>query len=255
MLTSDEILGQAIATAVSKSPGLNVSGGAVPTTRKLAAVSNEQVQQILSDAARLIEVFDLKLADHSQHQEMIKSAQFALLQGKQITGTYESPYEPKPVKLTIHPYRLCLIKQAWYVIGHIAGEPQPKTFRIARFKSLRMLDQQAEVPSDFDLKNYFGNAWAVFRGDQTYEVEISFTPQAARVVTETVWHHTQKVKRQKDGGVTLQFEVDGLDEISHWILTWTGQCRIERPEELRNRIVEQLQRGIAMNNGPHSGAK
>lgn len=246
MLTEEEVLGQAIATAISKSPGLNIGTGAGPTTRKLSATSDQQLQQVFADAARLIEVFDLKLADHSKHQEAIKSVQFALLQGKQVTGLYESPYESTPVKLVVHPYRLCLIKQAWYIVGHIDGEETPKTFRLARFKTLRSLDTSACIPKDFDLREYFGNAWAVYRGQQSYDVELRFISNAAKVVQETTWHHTQKVKRHKDGSVTLTFQVDGLNEILHWILSWSGQIRVQKPEELKELYIETLRNAVEL---------
>ena len=109
-----------------------------------------------------------------------------------------------------------------------------------------LLDQPADVPEDFNLKEYFGNAWAVFRGDKTYDVEICFTPESAKVVTETVWHHTQKAKSEKDGSVTLSFRVDGLEEITNWLLSWSGRCKIARPAELRDRFLEKLQSGIDM---------
>ena len=42
------------------------------------------------------------------------------------------------------------------------------------------------------------------------EFNVYVDPEAADIVTETTWHHTQRVKRQKDGGVSLFFKVDGL---------------------------------------------
>lgn len=247
MLTEDEVLGQAVSTAISKSPGLAIGSGSAPATRKLAASSSENIQQLIADAARLIEVFDLKLADHSKHQEAIRAAQFALLQGKQVTGTYRSPYEPRPVKLTVHPYRICLIKQAWYVIGHMDGESTPKTFRLARFRTLRRLDTPATVPSEFDLRDYFGNAWAVYRGDQSYEIELRFIADAAGIVQETTWHHTQKATTHKDGTVTLSFTVDGLNEIIHWILSWSGQVRVQKPDVLKELYIKTLEDAVQMN--------
>ena len=110
---------------------------------------------------------DLKLADHSKHHEMIKTVQFALLEGRQVTGQYESPHESGAVKLHLHPYRLCLVKNAWYLIARPTGAEEPRTYRITRFKRLGMLNQPADVPDNFDLKRYFGNAWAVYRGDRT----------------------------------------------------------------------------------------
>ncbi len=245
-LTDDEVLGLSLAAAITKAPGLDVTAGAVPATRKLAAVSKEKTQELIDDAMRLVSVLDLKLVDHSRHHEAIRTIQLALLQGKQISGLYESPYEPTPVRLKLHPYRLCLIKNAWYVIGTMADEKVPKTFRVARFKTLRMQMELATVPEDFDLRTYFGNAWAVFRGDQSYEIELKFKPTAAKVVTETIWHHTQKASTHKDGSLTLSFQVDGLNEILNWILSWAGQVRVQKPDELKALFIQALKDAIQM---------
>lgn len=245
-LTEEEALGQALATALTRSPGLDIDKGATPTTRKLQARSAEGIREILADASQLISVLGLKLADHSKHREMIRDIQFALLEERQLTGQYESPYESGPVRLRLHPYRLCLIKNAWYIIGRQTDLKGPRTYRVARFRTLRMLDQPADVPVDFDVKAYFGNAWTVFRGHTCYDVEIWFAPEAAKVVTETVWHHTQKAKFDKNGGATLSFRVDGLEEITNWVLRWAGQCRILGPPELRDRFLEKLRGSIDM---------
>ena len=245
-LTEDEILGLSLASAMTKSPGLDVSRGASPTTMKLAAVSKVETQELIEDALRLVSVLDLKLADHSRHHEAIKSVQLALVQQKQIAGVYESPYEAAPVKLKLHPFHLCLIKNAWYVIGRTAEDATPRTYRIARFKALRLIDQPAEIPTDFDLRGYFGNAWAVFRGEPTYDIELKFTPAAAKIVTETIWHHTQMVKTHRDGSVTLTFRVDGLNEILNWVLSWSGKVAVVNPVELRTLFIQALQSAIEM---------
>ncbi len=245
-LTEEEVLGQALATAVTKAPGLDVGAGAAPTTQKIAAASKEEIQELLADAAKLVSVLDLKLADHSRHHEAIKTVQFAMLRQRQVVGNYESPYEPGSTSLRLHPYRLCLIKNAWYLIGRPHESQEVKTFRIARFRTLRMLDQPAEVPAEFNLKKYFGNAWAVYRGSKTYDIEIWFAPEAARVVSETVWHHTQKSKSQPGGGVILTFKVDGLEEITGWLLSWAGRFKIIQPKELREVVIERLQQTLEM---------
>lgn len=245
-LTDDELVGQALATVATKAKGLDVGSGASPTTRKLAARSGENAQTILADAERLIAILDLKLVDHSRHQEIFKTVQWAVLKQKQLTGHYESPYESKPVTLKLHPYRLCLVKNAWYVIGRPVDEQEPRTYRVARFKTLRMLDQPADIPNDFDLGRYFGNAWAVYRGEHRYDIEIWFTPDAAKVVTETRWHDTQKVVRQKDGSVVLQFRIDGLEEIVNWVLSWTGDAKVLQPPQLRNLVITKLQQGLKL---------
>ncbi len=243
-VTEDEALGQGTAAAITAGPGLDINPGARPVTRKLASVAKEDVAQVLADAEQLVSVFDLKLANHSRHRDIIRTIQWALVKMKQLTGTYRSPYEEGEVKLQLHPYRLCLVKQAWYLIARPGGEDAPRTYRVARFKTLRMLDTNAEVPDNFDLRGYFGNAWAVYRGDRSFDVEITFTKEAASTVTEGIWHHTQKVHKNKDGSVTLTFQVDGLNEIIRWVLGWGSRAKVIQPPELREMILAQLTQSI-----------
>jgi predicted DNA-binding transcriptional regulator YafY len=248
-LTKDELLEQATAAVVTKASGISVAAGAGPTAQKIAASSRQEVADPIGDAEAVMQVLDLKLADHSRHQEMIKTVQWALIEGKQITGEYTSPRLQKTFQFTLHPYRLCLSGQAWYLIARISEEDGPKTFRVARFHSVRMIDAAAQVPAEFSLEDYFGNAWNVFRGETTYDIEIEFTKDAANLVTETQWHKTQTVKRHPDGRATLSFKVAGLDEILWWVLGWSGRAKVIQPEELRELVAEQLRAALAMNAG------
>lgn len=248
-LTPDELLGQATATVLSEAVGLGDETTAKPTTRKVAAGSREETRDLLADAEAALLVLDLRLATNSRHRELIKTVQWALVEKKQLVGEYESPHEEGPVQLTLHPYRLCLTNRAWYLVARSQAQRQPWTFRVARFKSLRMIDSPAEVPEDFNLQEYFGNAWGVYRGEKTYDIEIKFTKEVADLVTETTWHHTQTVKRHKNGRVTLKFRVDGLNEILRWVLGWSGRCKITEPKELRAMVTEQLRAALKMNEG------
>ena len=109
-----------------------------------------------------------------------------------------------------------------------------------------MLDDAANIPQDFDLPAYSGDAWAVYRGDQSYDVETWFTPDAARIVTETIWHHTQRSTSHKDGSITLKFHVDGLQEIANWLMSWAGGVKVIRPVELRDLVIQKLTTALKM---------
>lgn len=246
-LTDDELIGQSTATVITSAQGLDITSGATPTTRKLKADSRERTAQILEDVEKVTAVLDLKLADHSRSHETIRTIQRALCQARGLTGTYASPYESRPKRLVLDPYRLCLIKQAWYLVARPDHSDQPQTYRVTRFRTLRPSDTPAEVPGDFDLKAYFGNAWAVYRGAQSYEVAVHFTREAAELVTETTWHSTQKIECHKDGGVTLSFLVDGLNEVAYWLLGWSGRVTIIRPLELREIVLGHLRKALELN--------
>ena len=248
-LNDEELIGQATATAITSAPGLDVTKGSSPTTRKLWAGSREESSKLLDDVEKVTAVLDLKLADHSRSHEAIRTVQWALTQGRKLTGTYASPYEEKPKRLDLHPYRLCLVRQAWYLVARPDPSDRPQTYRVTRFQTLRPSDAPAKVPADFDLRAYFGNAWGVYRGTQSFKVVVQFKPEAADLVTETSWHSTQTIERHKDGSVTLGFLVDGLNEISFWLLGWSGRVTVIQPPELREMVVEQLRKALDLNRG------
>jgi predicted DNA-binding transcriptional regulator YafY len=100
-LTDDEILGQATAVAITSATGLDINSGAGPTAKKLSAASRDKSVGLLADLQRLTSVLELKMADHSRHHEVIRSIQWALIQGKQLTGMYTSPYQSKSKRLTL----------------------------------------------------------------------------------------------------------------------------------------------------------
>lgn len=66
-------------------------------------------------------------------------------------------------------------------------------------------------------------------------------------MTETTWHHTQQTLRNDYGSVTLVFQVDGLEEIVWWVLGWSSVVEVFRPLELRQMVVEKLQRALVIN--------
>jgi predicted DNA-binding transcriptional regulator YafY len=246
-LTDQELLGQAVATAITQSSGLDVGGGAGPTTRKIAATVSVERKQLLADAEQVITVLGLQLADHRAHREMIQTVQLALIQKQRVVGVYRSPYLAMPIEVRLDPIRLCLVKNAWYLIAKKPEDDRPKTYRIARFESLELLSETAAIHENFDVQAYFGNAWAVYRGSESYHVRIRFLPDAARIVTETEWHATQHVSPLADGSVVLGFTVDGLDEICEWLLSWSGQAEVLEPPELRQMLLEKLLAGCELN--------
>ena len=265
-LTHDDLLDQAAAAAIAATPGVSAGGGAKAVTERLAGNAPERAAQLLADAQRALEVLDLKLAGQQRHREHLRTIQWALIGRKQLAARYDSPYQSHspaqggqspfaartPQKGTVpkavlHPYRLLLTRQAWYLIARPADAGNPRVYRVARFAALRPLDRPADVPADFDLRAYLGNAWSVFRGDETFEIELLFHQDAARIVAETTWHHTQQVQRHPDGTATVKFRIDGLDEIIWWLLGWAGFVAVVRPERLREMFVEQLRAGFVQN--------
>jgi proteasome accessory factor B len=69
----------------------------------------------------------------------------------------------------------------------------------------------------------------------------------AHNVTEVKWHRTQIVTFEYDGSATVQFRVDGLNEITWWILGYGDKVQVLAPPTLRQRIVQIAQKMVRTN--------
>ena len=68
----------------------------------------------------------------------------------------------------------------------------------------------------------------------------------ARNVSEVVWHESQRVQWNDDGSMEFHVDVDGVREISWWILGYGDQCRVVEPPALVRLVAETAQRMAAL---------
>ena len=62
-----------------------------------------------------------------------------------------------------------------------------------------------------------------------YNVKLKFLPGIAYDVAQVQWHSTQTITFENDGSAIVEFRVDGLDEITWWILSYGDQVKVLRP--------------------------
>lgn len=98
-------------------------------------------------------------------------------------------------------------------------------------------ESPAAGPPGFSLKRFLGDAWHVSRDPRgPQEVVIQFASEVARNVAEMNRHHTQKSEFLPGGRLEFRVTVDGLEEISWWILGFGDRAVVLQPSELRDRL-------------------
>jgi proteasome accessory factor B len=80
-----------------------------------------------------------------------------------------------------------------------------------------------------------------------YNVKLRFLPEVAHSVAEVRWHSTQTVTFQDDGSIIMEFRVDGLNEITWWILSYGDQVQVLAPAALRQRVIKIAQNMVKQN--------
>ena len=167
-----------------------------------------------------------------------ETATRALAERRCLSCVYESVHRPPPggEEFLLEPLVVWWSQRAWYLLGRAAGASDARLFKLSRFATLRLTDTPAPEPAPDALEAFLGHAWRMIPGPR-HRVRVRFEPPFAETASDTLWHPTQAVEFHADGGATLRFEVDGLDEILWWVLGYGPGVVVEEPAELRERVA------------------
>jgi len=153
---------------------------------------------------------------------------------------YHSLAEKKDLLTLLSPYRLLFRRHTWYVIGRSSLHRSVRIFHLGRILRSELTSDSYQIPPRFSLKNYFGNAWSLVREPRARTViQIRFQPLVAENVAEVCWHPTQKTSWNDDGTLDFTVTVDGIHEISWWILSYGDQAKVLGPPALQQLIRQR----------------
>jgi proteasome accessory factor B len=181
-----------------------------------------------------------------QLDRVFSQLQKAIIKKRKVRLVYSSLYEKKEITTNLSPYHLTYHNRAWYVLGHSSIHESVRTFKLNRIKTMEVLSQ-GFLKENFDVDEYFGRAWSLIPEGRIHNVKLRFLPKVATNVSEVCWHSTQKATHNPDGSVTMEFRVDGLGEISWWIMSYGDQVQVLAPAALRQRIIRMARNIIKLN--------
>lgn len=176
-------------------------------------------------------------ADAESASDVFDKLYRALGHRRRLRVRYDSVFDRKEIETMLDPLRVVFISRGWYLIALSHMHGQIRTFKVDRMLDVKVLDETFE-PADggFDESAYFGNAWSMIPDGRVYSVKLRFDANVAASVEEVLWHPTQSTLREPDGRLVFEAKVDGLREISSWILGYGGQVEVLEPKELRGEV-------------------
>ncbi len=173
--------------------------------------------------------------------------QDAILNRRKLLMQYDSLFDSRCLAVELCPYHLLYNQRAWYVLGYSPTYVAVRTFKLNRIKEMEVLVGKFTDGEKFDPLEYLGRAWSMIPEGRIYNVKLRFLPKVASNVIDVQWHSTQKVTRDPDGCAIVEFRVDGLGEITWWVLGYGDQVQVLAPAELRTRIVKAAKNTIQLN--------
>jgi len=156
--------------------------------------------------------------DYTPHQQTIEALMQAIREGLVCKIEYQ-PARRDAAERMFAPLKLLAYREALYALGFKlegAGPPGPehaRTFAVHRIRAVELLDEAIpeELPDPAE-PGIFG-----FRMNAPFWVKVTFDASVADYVTERRWSADQKVVRQKNGKVLLEFSAQSEVEVVSWV--------------------------------------
>lgn len=216
-------------------------GPAVEGVRKLMAMIPAPLRDICGQMMRRVSVRGGAKSAVNGDDRHFGLIQQAIDESRVIQMRYGSLFEGGDIELRLRPYHLHYSVRAWYVIGHSEKHRQIRIFKLSRVHEMKLLDRKFNPRSSFDVEKFFGLCWNMIPEGKVHHVELEFAPKVAVNVAEVRWHPTQKQRMLPDGRLIVEFDVDGLGEISWWLMGYGDQVLVRQPGALAERL-EQVHR-------------
>ena len=243
-LTLPEALAMLLLTTRLKGNRLPLLSHSIKAAMKLESALPLPIREHVGS---LLDKVEMSLAPLSRHEGLddLFDRLAEAISGRRICRlVYISFKERKQIVTFIHPLRLVFRGRAWYVIAYSAQHREVRTFKLGRIAKLTVTARTFCWPKDVSIDKHFGSAWSMIPEGKVYDVRLRFAKQVAGNVAEVQWHPSQKVTWSDDGSIDFTVRVDGLGEISWWILGYGDQVEVLSPPLLRRRIAS-MARAVA----------
>jgi len=173
-------------------------------------------------------------------RDVLEKIQRAVTESRRVIISYQPPDKEAPLSYELEPYHIFFRRRALYVEGYSWTDRDIRMFRLNRIKSVQFTAMQFTVNSAYRFSTRHQNAFSVFPGESTTHASVRFSKKARSYITESLWHHSQKITEYPDN--TILFEVDVAEprEVLWWALGWGADAEILEPAWLREEAIQTI---------------
>ncbi|PMQ02026.1 MAG: WYL domain-containing protein [Dictyoglomus sp. NZ13-RE01] len=172
--------------------------------------------------------------------DVFKKVFKAIMDKKRIAIKYHSISTGEENLRKVDPYHIYNYEGVWYFCGYCHLRKEMRDFAMDRVKEIKILDERFEIPKDFNIKDYFKNAFRVYKGESE-RIKIKFDEFQAKWIKERIWHETQKIEDLGNGEVILEITAN-IDEVKRWVLSYGSHAEVLEPAKLREEIKKEIEK-------------
>ncbi|MFP4104725.1 MAG: helix-turn-helix transcriptional regulator [Phycisphaerae bacterium] len=188
------------------------------------------------------------VADHDGTEDIFDRLSHAAADRLICRIRYNSFHDGEIINLTVHPLHLAFKSRAWYLRAFSCEHKQRRTFKLSRIEQVTVTEETFLPPADGS-DGGFGLAWSMIPEGQVFDVLLRFSPKVAGNVAEVQWHPTQQIEHNEGGSIDFRVRVDGIGEISWWVLGYGSEVEVLAPQQLRDRVASTARKMLEIYEG------
>ena len=165
--------------------------------------------------------------------EVLNTIRTALQNSIKVTGIYHDK------ERLLEPLGIIYGEKIYLAAREKAKGDEIYTYILHKFNDIKLTDETFDKLG-FDLNQYSKRSFGVYQGE-ILNVKLNFDNEVIDDVLSYNFHPTQKIKKETDGTITVQFKASGIKEIIWHIFKWGKHCKIIAPKKLKDKYRTYLQ--------------
>jgi predicted DNA-binding transcriptional regulator YafY len=179
--------------------------------------------------------------DYTQHEATLSTLLKAMDEKRVVDATYFSAGRNELTRRDLDPYTFYYdpTLETVYVFAYCHTRRDMRTFAVHRFRETRITRRAFQPDPAFSVEKYLAGSFRLYRGKQTAQVVLRFSPAVAGRIAERRWHASQAQKWLPDGSLELTLTVDGDEEIRPFVLSYGADVTVLSPDWLAQKIADE----------------
>lgn len=136
----------------------------------------------------------------------------------------------------LEPYSL-LYGSRPYLLALRPGKPDVAVWRLDRILDIEETGEPFVPEKNYDIRSLTADSFGIWR-EPPFDVELRFTPKAAKDAAAWRFHGSQTLEACDDGSLLVRFRAGGMEEMVYHLATWGAAVSVIRPDALRDRLAE-----------------
>ena len=139
----------------------------------------------------------------------------------------------------LHPYKLFMYNNAWYVLGYDEKSNEIRYFKLNRIQSFtRLAGKKFRVLLSYKESDYL-DEYGMKQNGEWYPIKLRVTGPYAMLVRERIYGRNQLVECVDNDTTILSCEMQNKENIKVFALGFGAHCQVLEPEWLKNEVSSE----------------